>query len=98
MIEEAKTGVVARLLLLVNEARATLVDSNREISVVLRAGDRRFAIAVDGIESVERLEQGNITPTSDALNGVPQDVVSAVARRARDSALLMLVTPDVLFG
>jgi purine-binding chemotaxis protein CheW len=98
VIADAKGGVAAHLAQLFSDARAALADSNREIAVVLRADDLRFALAVDGIESVERIDQAHICEAADVLHGIEQDLVSAVARRTRDNALLMLVTPKALFG
>jgi purine-binding chemotaxis protein CheW len=98
IVERAKLGVVASLRQLFADARAALVDSNREIAVIVRSEALRFAVAVDGIESVERIDEAHITDAGEVLHGFDQELVTAVARRTRDNALLMLVTPRALFG
>jgi purine-binding chemotaxis protein CheW len=98
IVADAKSGLMAHLLQLFADARSALADSNREIAVVVRSDELRFALAVDAIESVERIDGAHISDAGDVLHGFHQELVAAVARRARDNALLMLVTPRALFG
>jgi chemotaxis signal transduction protein len=90
-IREARDTTLVMLGALFADAKTILRESHREIAVVVKGAGPSFAVAVDAIESVERLEQGDVSAIEDTIVGATSDCIAAIARRSRDGSLVMLV-------
>ncbi len=90
------TSTLETLSRLFAEAQQVLESSNREISVVLQGAGQAFAVAVDAIESVERLASDAVSALDETTVGTHSDCVSSIARRARDGRLVLMVAADRL--
>ncbi len=87
----ARHGVLNRLLETFNETYGLLRDQSREITVVINDGSRTFGVAVDSIQSVERLPASGLSPVSEVGGGLQQEFVTAIGRRVKDNALVMVL-------
>jgi chemotaxis signal transduction protein len=98
IVEGLRGTTLQALLDLFTEARAVLRESSREIAVVLSGAGPTYAVAVDAIASVERLTPDALSSLDDSTIGVRSECVDAVARRARDSRLVLTVDAGRLLG
>jgi chemotaxis signal transduction protein len=82
---------LAGTLALFAETRKALTEAHREVVVVARGTTGRFAVAVDGIEAVERLD-GHASGDVDALDTLGGSaLITAIRTRARDNRMVMVV-------
>ncbi len=96
LIEQTRTGVLSRLVVLFADAVATVRQSGREIAVVIRGAAQPFAAAVDGIESVERLTPDSVSAIGDVLPQGANAALTGVARRAKSASLVLMLQSDRL--
>jgi purine-binding chemotaxis protein CheW len=87
----ARRGLLNRLIDTFAETYVLLRDQSREITVVLNDGRRTFGVAVDSIQSVERLPASGVSPVSDVGGGLTQEFVTAIGRRGKDNSLVMIL-------
>jgi purine-binding chemotaxis protein CheW len=87
----ARRGLLNRLIDTFAETYVLLRDQSREITVVLNDGRRTFGVAVDSIQSVERLPASGVSPVSEVGGGLTQEFVTGIGRRGKDNALVMIL-------
>ncbi len=90
--------VLVSLIKVFEEAISAVREITREIAVVVqRTGSRPYALAVDAIESVERLRDDGVTGMDDVLGSTCQhEFVNGIARRTKDGHLVLLLRPESL--
>jgi len=97
-IDSARNGVLVELMKLFDAAEDIISSSNREISVVVAHRGRSCAVAVDAIESVERLSSDGVTSMDDAMAGQHVHSILGVARRVKDNAFVLMLDPGMFLG
>jgi len=93
IIEQCRDNELSVMIRLFAEIRKAYVESSREICLVFTSGSRHVAVAVDSIESVERLADESFKELPAVLHGEGDrhDVVfSTGKRRKRDELVLLL--------
>jgi purine-binding chemotaxis protein CheW len=93
-LDELTHTTLPRLSKLFAECQTLLRESAREIAVVVRGAGPTFALAVDGIESVEPLKSDAVTSIDEAMAGARSDCLESIAKRSRDAALILTVDPQ----
>ena len=90
--------VLASLTRVFEEAIRAVREVTREIAVIVtRAGSQPYALAVDAIESVERLRDEGVTSMDEVLGGTARpEFVQGIARRSKDGHLVLLLRPESL--
>lgn len=95
LVNDGKT-VLEGLVHLFEQTQAELRTSRREIAVVLKGAGPTCAVAVDAIESVERLPGGTMSPLQHGLVDARAAFVEGVAHRGRDGDLVLTLHADRL--
>lgn len=88
-VREIEAGDVATVCALMDETQDLLRKSAREIALVVEMAGRQFAITVDHVECVERIDPDRVDALPD--HAATADIVSAIARRTRDDSIVMLL-------
>lgn len=88
-MREIEADDVATVCALLAETEDLLRKSAREIALVVEMAGRLFAITVDHVECVERIDADRVDALPD--HAATADVVSAIARRTRDDSIVMLL-------
>lgn len=99
--EEIRTVDLAETLRLFEETRRVLRDAQREMAVVISAGQRRVAVAVDRVIAVETLadfELDDVEGTIAAAAARGGRIVRGIARRQRDQHLVLHLAADALLN
>lgn len=87
-----RTHELAITLALFEDTRRLLRESQREVAVIARRERGGFAVAVDGVDSVERLLPVDASEATDALlSGSSERPLHDIRRRSRDGSLVLLV-------
>jgi purine-binding chemotaxis protein CheW len=97
LIETKRESTLSYLHRLFEEAYATILDSQREIGLVVQFGEQKLILAVDSVLSVEFLKEGSIELLSSIISGVRTDCTPYVGRRTRDNDIVMIVDVASLY-
>lgn len=97
VLSEARTTTFAVLKGVFSDAIQTLSEEQREITLVLTRGQQFVGLAVDAVESVERL--GTVDAESHNEGAATQypELVKGVGRRAKDGNLVLVLDAGVFF-
>jgi purine-binding chemotaxis protein CheW len=98
LLAARRNGELAELSKLFEEARRILREHQRELSVVLNRGEKRFAISIDLVEAVERIPEEGIEPLPAALAGQSEKLQWRIGKRAKTSQTVLLLDEDFLFA
>lgn len=88
VIEKTRTTDLARMIELFDQARVTLATECREIAIVVEYQDSMTAIAVDAVETIERIPAEQVDTVAKSLG---TDCVSGIARRTGDRGIAHLL-------
>jgi purine-binding chemotaxis protein CheW len=94
----ATRAVLDEVVALFDAAGEIVAGANREISVVVSHRGKSCAVAVDAIESVERLSRDGVTDMDEAMAGQHVPSILGVGRRSRDNAFVMILDPGMFLG
>lgn len=97
LLEVRKTETFAGLHRLFDEARTMLRDHNRELAVVLYRGERRVAVSVDRVESVERIPEDSIETVSGESVGQGGSRDWRIGKRTKTNQTILILEEDLLF-
>ncbi len=91
VIEQTKQGELAQMIRLFEDARTCLRESNREIALVVEHAGKTLAVAVDSVETVERLAKSNV----DALPGITSTAsnvcIAGIGKREKTEQMVQLL-------
>jgi len=90
LLSARRQGELAKLAKLFEETRQLICEHQRELAVVLGAGDERLAISIDRIESVERIPEENIESLPAAMAG-GSDRRWRIAKRNKTNQTILLL-------
>ncbi|MGN6370350.1 MAG: chemotaxis protein CheW [Phycisphaerae bacterium] len=96
VIEQRRTSVLARLRELFAATRAHLSGSTREIAVVIEGNGNPFGLAVDRVESVEKLEPATIAQLPAIMTQISAELFQGTARRRKGNDTVLLLKPGAL--
>jgi len=95
LLEERKSGELANLTKLFDETRRLIREQHRELAVVLNHGEKRSAISIDRIESVERISEEDIEPMPGSISeGLGQKW--RIAKRTKTQQTIVLLNEEEL--
>ena len=86
---------LAGLAKLFDEARRLIRENHRELAVVLSRGEKRSAISIDRIESVERIPEENIEPLPGAMEA-GRGQKWRIGKRVKTQQTVLLLNEDEL--
>lgn len=96
IIHRTREKELSEMVRLFAEARDLIRKSDREIALILEAGGRTFAVCVDAVESVEKLDETGIQGKGDTAFAGSADCITGIARRADGKGLVQLLRADGL--
>jgi purine-binding chemotaxis protein CheW len=91
IIEHTRQGDLAEMVKLFSEARDLLRESHREIAMVLEWGEKTMAVAVDSIETVEKLSKSNIEEMPVTICTLDNECVVGIGKRDKDDELVQIL-------
>lgn len=97
-IEETRSRELAAMLHLFEALRQQIRESMTDISVVVESATNVAAFAVDAVESVEYLDPETFQEVDAALTNGASSLVLGTARRKRDDAVVLVLSPEALLG
>jgi chemotaxis signal transduction protein len=98
LIERTRKTDLAQMIKLFEEARASIRERGRELAMVVEFNGKKFALAVDAVESVERLNQ-NVNEISSLQHaGLEDPVIENVAQRAKDDSMVIVLNVSKIAG
>lgn len=98
LIDQCRDNELAEMIRLFAEIREAYVASSREICLVFSANARPVAMAVDSIESVERLAEGKFEELPDVLHDSDSDLVTSTGKRLKHDELVLLIDHTRIAG
>jgi chemotaxis signal transduction protein len=96
IIAAAREGVLTQMIDLFHAAEDIVREEQREIAVVIAHEGRSCALAVDAIESVERLSTEAMTRMDDTIGAGSPDSIVGVGRRVKDKAFVFVLDPGAV--
>lgn len=95
LIEKTRNNELSDMVRLFAELKRIFSEETREIAVVIEAKPQNFAVAVDSIESVGRINEGSFEDADKvALESLDRTLVEGIARYSKEDRLIMLLKPD----
>ena len=91
IIEKTKQDELAQMILLFEEARTLISDDQKEIALVLENSDHYVALAVDAIETIEKLSLADIEDMPQLITTQADDIISAIGKRENEKGLVQLL-------
>jgi chemotaxis signal transduction protein len=96
LIEETRSGVLARLVALFAELRSLMSESKREIALIVEDAGKSFAISADSALSVEKLATGSIETLQSGVGVVHGGVVQRFGKRTKTGEIILILESDRL--
>jgi chemotaxis signal transduction protein len=96
LIEKTRNSELARMVELFAEAKATIRERKRELAIVIELNDKKIAMAVDTVESVEHLNQKINRKMRIAHAGAEDAIVERVSQRTKDDAMVVVLNVENL--
>lgn len=91
IIEHTRQGDLAEMVKLFSEARDLLIESHREIAMVLEWSEKTMAVAVDSIETVEKFSKSNIEEMPETIFSSDNECVVGIGKRDKDDELVQIL-------
>lgn len=96
LIEETRTGILARLVTLFTELRLLTSESRREIALIVEDAGKSFAISADSALSVEKLAASSIEALESGVGVVHGGVVQRFGKRVKTGEIILILESDRL--
>ena len=96
LIEETRTGTLARLVTLFGELRSLARESSREIALIVEDDGKSFAISADSALSVEKLAAGSIEALEAGVGVTHGGVVQRFGKRIKTGEIILILESDRL--
>jgi hypothetical protein len=96
LIEETRSGTLARLVALFAELRSRMSESKREIVLIVEDSGKSFAISADAALSVEKLAAGSIAALESGVGIVQGGVVQRFGKRLKTGEITLILESDRL--
>jgi len=98
LIREARNKELREMMLLFPEfIQITKQQVKNEIAILLADCDKRTAITVDYIETIDELASGSLEPISEFDQSNKMSLLSGIAKDMKDNALVFVLDPSQVF-
>ena len=94
LINRTRDNELAQMVDLFAEARKLLKEGNREIAIILEYQTTLSAIAVDSIETIEKISPARINDMPSTLCTARNDFISGIGRRETDNGIVQLIRSE----
>ncbi len=91
IIHQTKEVELAEMIKLFTEVRSLLRECNNEIAVVLENDKRTMAVAVDSVETVEKLAETDIEELPGTICTVDNEYIAGIGKRNKDDTFVQLL-------
>ena len=91
IIHRTKEVELAEMIKLFSEVRSLLMESNNEIAVVLESDKRTMAVAVDSVETVEKLAETNVEELPETICTLDNEYIAGIGKRSKDDTFVQLL-------
>ncbi len=91
IIERTRQGDLAEMIKLFTEAIDLLREYNREIAMVLEWREKTMAVAVDSIETVEKLSKSKIEKMPETIITLDNECTVGIGKRDKDDELVQIL-------
>ena len=91
IIERTRHGDLAEMIKLFSEARDLLREFDREIAMVLEWSEKTMAVAVDSIETVEKLSKSKIEEMPETIFTLDNECAVGIGKRDKDDELVQIL-------
>lgn len=91
LIDQTKKNELSEMIRLFSRTRNLLLDTAREIALVIESKRNAMAVAVDSVESIERLSVATIEDLPDITQHPDNVSIIGTARRDKKDDLVMLI-------
>ncbi len=96
LINKTRDNELAMMIELFAEARTLLKEGNREIAVILEYENTINAIAVDSVETIEKLSRAHIDDMPETLSTEMNKYISGIGKRDKDNEMVQLLKAEYL--
>ncbi len=96
VIDQTKNHELAQMVTLFAEARRLLLEDQKEIALVIEYNNSSVVLAVDAIESIEKLSLTEIEDLPDITTTIDNDCIAAIGKRMNEKGLVQLMDIDSL--
>ena len=98
IIDQTKTNELARMIQLFEEARTLLTEDQKEIALILEKEDRLVALAIDSVETIEKLSPADIEDLPQMITTGGNKEISALGKREKEQGLVQLLEINHIFN
>ena len=98
IINQTRDGELGEMIKLFNEFRTLLLESSREIALVLEWEEKAMVISVDSVARVEKLNKSNIEELSGSVSNVDNQFISGVGKHENANELVQLLDVEKLIS
>ena len=96
LIEKTRNSELARMISLFAEAKAMVRERKRELAIVLEINDKKIAMAVDAVESVEHLNQNINKKMRITQPGTEDAIVERISQRTKNDEMVVVLNVENL--
>lgn len=98
IINRTREHELAEMINLFEEARTLLVESNREIALVLEYEERTMVVSVDSVTSVEKHSMDSIEDMPETTFTLANDCIDGIGRRGDGNQLFQILNVEKLLS
>ncbi|MCA9413822.1 MAG: chemotaxis protein CheW [Candidatus Omnitrophica bacterium] len=91
LIEHTRQSELSQMIKVFSEVRQLVREDSREIALIMDWNERRFAAAVDSIETVEQFSESDIGKMPESIDTSGNDFVAGIAKRKFDEGLVQIL-------
>ncbi len=98
-INDTRNGALSEMIQLFASLRLTLMESLREIAIVVRGENKTFAVTVDSVEAVSPLARGSIEPfVNSGIHSNTGGLIDSFGKLEKNGKLVMILDLSKIFG
>ncbi len=96
IITQTRSGDLASMVTLFENTRVAYREGQKELAIVLEHEGRSLAIAVDSVESVERINDAETDEIATVMGGLQMDFFSKTIKRLGTQQIMLMLEPHLL--
>ncbi len=96
IIQQTRSNELARMIQLFEEARSLLKEHDKEIALVIESKDQLVALAVDAIETIEKIPSSEIEKPAATTSGMP--CITGIGKRSDNKGLAQILDINLLIN
>ena len=98
LINQTKKNELSEMTQLFDRTRNLLLDTAREIALVIESDHNAMAVAVDSVEAIEKLSDSTIENLPDITQYPENESIIGTARRDKKDDLVMLIDANLILN